>query len=97
MRWPFRAWGAEVVLAGHDHTYERLAVDGIPYFVTGLGGSSKYDFPGPPIAETQFRYNEDFGAMLVTANKSAITYDFLTADGVKRDTLTAPAAAACAR
>jgi tartrate-resistant acid phosphatase type 5 len=97
MRWPFRAWGAEVVLAGHDHTYERLAVDGIPYFVTGLGGASKYDFPGPPIAETQFRYNEGYGAMLVTANKGAITYDFVTADGVKRDTLTAPAAAACAR
>jgi len=38
MRWPFAQWGAEVVMAGHLHTYERLEVDGIPYFVNGAGG-----------------------------------------------------------
>jgi len=97
MRWPFRAWGAEVVLAGHDHTYERLAVDDIPYFVIGVGGASKYDFREPPLAETKVRYSEGYGAMLVTATTSAITYDFFTADGVKRDTLTTDAAATCAK
>ena len=39
LQWPFAAWGADLVIAGHDHTYERLAVDGIPYVVTGLGES----------------------------------------------------------
>src|SRR5438105_3897204 len=33
MRWPFKGWGADVVLAGHDHLYERFEVDGLPYFV----------------------------------------------------------------
>ena len=28
MQWPFAAWGAQAVLTGHDHTYERLLVDG---------------------------------------------------------------------
>ena len=23
MQWPFAQWGADVVLSGHDHTYER--------------------------------------------------------------------------
>ena len=33
-----RAWGADAVLAGHDHTYERLQIGEIPYFVNGLAG-----------------------------------------------------------
>ena len=40
MQWPFEAWGADAVLAGHDHTYERLLVGSIPYFVNGIGGKS---------------------------------------------------------
>ena len=32
-------WGADLVLAGHDHSYERLCVDGITYCVQGLGGN----------------------------------------------------------
>ena len=97
MSWPFRKWGADVVLAGHDHTYERLTVDGIPYFVNGLGGASRYDFPGPALPETQFRYNGEYGAMLVLAAPSAITYQFFTDDGEKRDELRVPAPAGCAR
>ena len=81
MRWPYRKWGAEVVLAGHDHTYERFEVDGIPYFVNGLGGTSKYEFPTAALPETRFRYNEEFGAMRVAATPAQITYEFITVDG----------------
>ena len=91
MRWPFKAWGAEAVLAGHDHTYERLEVDGIPYFVNGVGGADRYDFPTPALPETKFRFNGDYGAMLVTAKPSGITYEFSTVDGKKRDILTVAA------
>ncbi|MET0594524.1 MAG: metallophosphoesterase [Polyangiaceae bacterium] len=90
LRWPFKQWGAEVVMAGHDHTYERLDVDGLPYFVNGLGGASKYDFPVNPLPETRFRYNEEFGAMRVVATPREITYEFFTIDGKKRDTFAAP-------
>src|SRR6185295_11100315 len=31
MRWPFDAWGGDVVVSGHEHTYERLMVDGVNY------------------------------------------------------------------
>ncbi len=97
MRWPFREWGAEAVVTGHDHSYERLVVDGIPYFVNGLGGASKYDFSTPPAPETQFRYNEGYGAMLVTATPAAITYEFFTTDRVKRDSTSVPARPGCAK
>ena len=72
-RWPYKDWGASVVLAGHDHTYERLLVDGIPYFVNGLGGGSIYTF-GTPLPESQARYNTDYGAMLVQASETSITF-----------------------
>ncbi|RYD95054.1 MAG: alkaline phosphatase, partial [Sphingobacteriales bacterium] len=33
MRWPFKEWGADIVLSGHDHTYERLEINGLTYIV----------------------------------------------------------------
>jgi hypothetical protein len=90
MRWPFRAWGAEVVLSGHDHTYERFDIEGFPYIVNGLGGAEKYPFEHAAGEASKFRYNSGYGAMLVVANQSGITYEFWTVDGAKLDTLTVP-------
>src|SRR4029453_1835095 len=66
MQWPFEAWGADVVLAGHHHDYERLQVGGIPYFVTGLGGAGIYQFQ-TPLPESQARYNAMHGSLFVHA------------------------------
>jgi hypothetical protein len=78
-RWPYKDWGASVVLAGHDHTYERLLVDGIPYFVNGLGGGSIYNF-GAPLPESQARYNADYGAMLILASDTSVTFQLFNRD-----------------
>jgi len=43
MQWPYAAWGADLVLAGHDHIYERLEEDGLTYVVNGLGGAALYE------------------------------------------------------
>ena len=48
MQWPFAAWGADAVISGHVHTYERLVRDGTVYFVNGLGGEA----PQPLLLET---------------------------------------------
>src|SRR6185503_18511912 len=42
LQWPFRAWGANLVLSGHDHDYERLEVDGLTYIVCGVGGTNEF-------------------------------------------------------
>ncbi|HNB50529.1 MAG TPA: PQQ-dependent sugar dehydrogenase, partial [Anaerolineales bacterium] len=87
-RWPYAEWGADAVLAGHDHIYERLEIDGIPYFVNGLGGyPSRYDFT-TSLPESQVRYQEKHGAMRVTATETTLTFDFFTVDGEQIDTLT---------
>jgi hypothetical protein len=77
MQWPFAKWGADAVFAGHDHSYERLEIDGVPYFVNGLGGSLRYQLEGE-LPETQIYFNQDWGAQLVTATPTEITFDFIT-------------------
>jgi hypothetical protein len=77
MQWPFANWGADAVLSGHDHTYERINLDGIVYFVNGLGGRSPYGFDSP-IPGSQVRYNDNHGAMLVDADENGITFQFIT-------------------
>lgn len=84
MRWPFAAWGADAVLAGHDHIYERLLVDGIPYFINGLGGGGRYNL-AVPLPESQVRFNDDYGAMLVTADERTMTFAFYTREGILID------------
>lgn len=46
LQWPFERWGADAVLSGHDHVYERILIpgSGMPYFVNGLGGFDKNGF-----------------------------------------------------
>jgi tartrate-resistant acid phosphatase type 5 len=75
MQWPFATWGADAVLAGHDHLYERLLVDGIPFFTNGAGGAALYDFV-VTLPQSQYRYNADYGAMLVTASETELVFEF---------------------
>ncbi|MEW5985938.1 MAG: metallophosphoesterase [Chloroflexota bacterium] len=85
-RWPYAAWGATAVLSGDDHVYERLIVDGFPYFVNGAGGPLRlYGFVEPPVAGSVVRYNEDYGAMLIEASEAAITFQFIARTGLVVD------------
>lgn len=44
LRWDFAAMGADVVISGHAHNYQRWTNQPIPYIVAGIGGSSLYNF-----------------------------------------------------
>jgi hypothetical protein len=89
MRWPFKEWGASAVLSGHDHTYERLSIDGLTYFVNGLGGGAIYNFVNI-LEGSQARYNDDYGAMLVNADQNQIKFEFITRQGTVIDTYSLP-------
>jgi tartrate-resistant acid phosphatase type 5 len=86
MQWPYQAWGADAVLAGHDHTYERIMVNGLPYLVNGLGGKTKYSFDAP-IAGSVVRYNADYGAMKGRIKGDTLTLSFHTVGGLTVDSL----------
>lgn len=72
LQWPFQVWGADAVLSGHEHHYERIMKDGFPYIVCGMGGRSLSGFstvePGSVV-----RYNANYGAMLIEANDDTLT------------------------
>ncbi|MGH7368061.1 MAG: metallophosphoesterase family protein [Candidatus Rokuibacteriota bacterium] len=75
---------AELVLAGHDHVYERFApqkpngepdpIRGIRQFVVGTGGKSLHESGRPPIANSEARDDRTFGVLNLTLN--AMSYDW---------------------
>jgi len=80
MRWPFAAWGADGVISGHAHVYERIMRDGIVYFVNGLGGGDIYNF-GNPVSGSVARYNSGWGAQIVTATDATLDFEFFGTGG----------------
>lgn len=84
-RLPYRTWGAHLVLAGHAHNYERLLVDELVYVNCGLGGNLKRGFVSPAIAGSQFRYNDFYGCLWVTARTEQLQVTFYDTRGVNVD------------
>jgi tartrate-resistant acid phosphatase type 5 len=80
MRWPFAKWGADAVLSGFYHVYERLEVDGIPYFIVGLGGRWPSRF-GTVDPHSKVRYNDANGALIVDATEAALTFRLVNVSG----------------
>ncbi|MFN3650726.1 MAG: fibronectin type III domain-containing protein [Armatimonadota bacterium] len=95
VRWPYHDWGATAVFAGHEHVYERLVRDGYLYFVNGLGGGEIHPM-NDPITGSMFRYDQDYGAQLITAGSQSLTFEFFSRTGALIDsfTLGTPAPAA---
>ncbi len=86
MQWPYAEWGASVVLAGHDHTYERLIIDDLPYFVIGLSGHPARYWLVDEVDGSQIFFNQDYGAMLVEATETEMFFQFITRAGEVVDT-----------
>jgi hypothetical protein len=89
MRWPYKAWGATAVFSGSAHHYERIVRDGLTYIVNGAGGAGLIGFDAPTQGSV-VRYNNNHGAVLVTATASQITFEFFSVanGGTHIDSLT---------
>ncbi len=86
-RWPFAAWGADAVLSGHEHSYERLEVGGIPYIVNGSGGAALRGF-GRPLAESRVRDDAHHGAQRVVVGAGGAVIEFWSVGGQMVDDVT---------
>jgi hypothetical protein len=85
------AGGADVVLNGHDHDYERFAPQdpqanadaarGIREFVVGTGGRSHYPFPLGPHANTEARNDSTYGVLKLTLHDSGYDWEFVPVAG----------------
>ena len=74
--------GADLVLQGHDHDYERVApIDGIRSFVVGTGGRSLYEFLRPTTSRTELRSNDSYGLLMLTLHDASFDWRFVPAAG----------------
>lgn len=71
------AAGVDVILAGHDHTYERVLVDGVREFVVGTGGRSHYPFTKDPLPTTEVRDDQDFGLLRLALGEGWYEWQFV--------------------
>jgi hypothetical protein len=89
------AHGADVVLNGHNHNYERFAPQGpagnaepqrgIRQFVVGSGGKSHFPFPGPPRPNTEIRNDTAFGVLFLALGSGSYGWTFQAEDGTTLD------------
>lgn len=87
MRWTYKQWGADLVMAGHDHLYERLYVDSLYYTINGCGGGG-LDIAYPtPIQGSQKLYI-GFGFQMMTAYEDSLNLKFIAVDNTVKDNFT---------
>ncbi len=82
--------GAEVVVSGHDHHYERFAPQdaqgtadaeqGIRAFVVGTGGG-RLDAIGPPIANSEVHEDDTWGVLKLTLHTMSYGWEFVPVAG----------------
>jgi hypothetical protein len=94
-------YGADVVLAGHEHNYERFEPQdpqgradparGIRQFVIGTGGASHHKF-GLPVANSEVRNSDTYGVLKLILRPSSYSWEFIPVEG---ETFTDSGSAPC--
>jgi hypothetical protein len=88
LQWPYKEWGADAVISGNDHIYERLLIDDLPYFVNGLGGTTQGAFLDQPVEGSITRYADAFGALHIEADDQTLTFQFINVENTVIDSYT---------
>jgi hypothetical protein len=87
-------YGADIVLSGHEHNYERFALQdaagnadprGIREFVVGTGGKSHYGFASTPIANSEVRDSATYGVLKLTLHPTSYDWQFVPVAGTFAD------------
>jgi hypothetical protein len=86
--------GADVVISGHDHLYERFAPQtptgvadpkrGIREFIVGTGGAGLYEFRTLE-SNSEARNNTAFGVLKMTLKSNGYNWEFIAVPGVVLD------------
>lgn len=82
--------GAEVILNGHEHLYERFAPqtpagvaapNGIRQFTVGTGGKNRHGLSGTPPRNAQARSSSAFGVLALTLHPTSYDWRFVSEAG----------------
>ena len=100
MQWDFPGWGADAVITGHSHNYERLKDENnadFPYIVNGSGGAVlrgfESNYTGLPSGITSVKRHgtaagSEHGALKGTVSGDTLKFEFYDTAGVVQDALT---------
>jgi len=82
--------GVEMLLSGHEHIYERFApqradgtadsLRGMRQFIVGTGGHELNPL-GPPIPNSEFRYNGGWGVLRLSLREASYDWQFVPVGG----------------
>jgi acid phosphatase type 7 len=83
--------GVDVLLTGHEHSYERFApmnttgerddADGVHLFVVGTGGGNLREFANDPLPTTEVRQDHTWGVLKLTLMATGYDWKFLPVAG----------------
>jgi len=92
--WDFHDHGVELMLAGHDHNYERIEREGMVYVVNGAGGGNVRRMKDA-VEGSKSRFTGTHGAMRIDVMPAAgapdswtLTSRFVAVDGTEVDVFT---------
>ena len=77
LRWPFKKWGADLVLALSPGVYERFYLGGFPYINLGLGGGTSSFVANRAVR----RHNDGAGYITLTPRSFSLDIAFKDASG----------------
>ncbi len=89
-QYQFERSGVDIVLSGHDHTYQRIFQGNVTYLVTGGGGADLYEVGDcPPGTSEPVVFNDtDHHFAVLEISKGLIAVEVLAADGSSIDEFT---------
>jgi len=83
--------GVDLLLTGHEHSYERFApmdaagnqddANGVRLIVVGTGGGNLRTFENPPLPTTVVRNDDTWGVLKLTLSASEYAWNFLPVEG----------------
>jgi hypothetical protein len=99
LQWPYAAWGADGVLSGDNHSFERLLYDRLTCdgqtlhgnqfnLISGMGGQNLYmnnPLPGPWTCKRLDGLDGDFGFSLLVATEEALQVTLISRRGTVMD------------
>lgn len=93
LRWPFKDWGADILVSGDSHAYERYEVSGFPYMITGTGGTvliGSFNADGGNVITpfNKFKQLGMYGALRCSATCTQLKLEFVNLAGTVVDSLT---------
>jgi predicted phosphodiesterase len=87
-QWDFASLGIDMVISGHDHTYERIVRDGVTYVVVGTGGAKLYDCRKKRVEGSVLCNDRNYGAMMLNVNSHQLRAVFHGTKGQPLDLFT---------